>query len=154
MYPNLVITFLIEYKGKFLLIKRPQDKPNFPGLWAFPGGKVEDGETLVDTIRREVKEETNLPIEDNFILLNAYSFKNSRGGYSTGLACMVRAKHDQVIPNEFDEHKWVSHRNELLSLNRIAGIDNHLMNALMALEKGSWQSLEEAQLSEDRYLNK
>ena len=43
-----------------MLIKRknPPDK----GLWAVPGGRVELGENLIDAVKREVKEETNLEV--------------------------------------------------------------------------------------------
>jgi len=61
-HPNLVITFLIEYGGKFLIVKRAQGESNFPGKWAFPGETVENKETVVDAIRRGVKEETGLDI--------------------------------------------------------------------------------------------
>jgi ADP-ribose pyrophosphatase YjhB (NUDIX family) len=148
-YPNLVITFLIEYKGSFLLVKRSQDEANFPGLWAFPGGKVEIGETVVDTIKREIKEETNLDTTGELILLDAYCF-----GRSTGVAFLVRVDGDQVVPDDYEEYKWIKTKDELESLPRIPGIDNHLVAALRELRRGHWQTLDEIQLSEDRYLNR
>lgn len=33
------------------------------GLWSIPGGRVERGEYLVDALRREVKEETNIAVD-------------------------------------------------------------------------------------------
>jgi mutator protein MutT len=148
-YPNLVITFLIEHNGSFLLIKRSHDEANFPGLWAFPGGKVEIGETVVDTIKREMKEETNLNTTGEVILLDAYCF-----GRSTGLAFLVRADSYQVVPDDYEEYKWIKTKDELESLPRIPGIDNHLVAALRELKRGHWQTLDEIQLSEDRYLNR
>lgn len=47
--------------GRLLLIKRGRQPE--AGLWAVPGGKVERGETLTATARREVREETGLEIE-------------------------------------------------------------------------------------------
>lgn len=47
--------------NKILLIKR-RTVP-FRGFWALPGGRVDPGETVEQTIVREVKEETGLDVE-------------------------------------------------------------------------------------------
>lgn len=43
--------------------------------WGIPGGSLEIGETLEETAKRELKEETNLDC-DNFTLLNVFSGKD------------------------------------------------------------------------------
>ncbi len=47
--------------GKVLLVQRGRSPG--AGLWAVPGGKVELGETMRQTARREVREETGLEVE-------------------------------------------------------------------------------------------
>ncbi|MEL7430323.1 MAG: 8-oxo-dGTP diphosphatase MutT [Pseudomonadota bacterium] len=47
---------LIDADNRILLAQRPQGK-SMAGLWEFPGGKVEDGETPEETLIRELKEE-------------------------------------------------------------------------------------------------
>jgi len=45
--------------GELLLLKRSNDV-HCGGLWSFPGGKVEEGETPLDAAKRELTEETGL----------------------------------------------------------------------------------------------
>ena len=47
---------LIDADKRVLIAQRPEGKP-MAGLWEFPGGKVEDGETPEDTVIRELVEE-------------------------------------------------------------------------------------------------
>ena len=47
---------LIDVDGRVLLAQRPEDKA-MAGLWEFPGGKVEPGETPETALIRELHEE-------------------------------------------------------------------------------------------------
>ena len=50
---------LIDKEGRVLLAQRPEGK-SLAGLWEFPGGKVEPGETPEAALIRELKEELGI----------------------------------------------------------------------------------------------
>ena len=53
---------LVDSDGRVLLARRPEGKP-MTGLWEFPGGKVEAGETPERTVVREAREELGVDVE-------------------------------------------------------------------------------------------
>ena len=59
----VVVAFLIERSGHVLLLKRSHDKDHAPGEWDFGSGRVRQGESAVDAVYREAKEETGLEVE-------------------------------------------------------------------------------------------
>lgn len=57
-----VAAAVLTRDGLILLARRAAHKSQ-AGLWEFPGGKIEDGETPADALRRELKEELGLAVE-------------------------------------------------------------------------------------------
>ncbi len=53
---------LIRREGRWLLQRRSPGNPVLPGLWEFPGGKAEPGESAEAACRREVREELGLEV--------------------------------------------------------------------------------------------
>ena len=54
---------LVDSDGRVLLAQRPEGKP-MAGLWEFPGGKVETGETPEQTLIRELEEELGIVVKE------------------------------------------------------------------------------------------
>ena len=52
----VVACALVDADRRVLIAQRPEGK-TFPGLWEFPGGKVEEGETPEAALIRELEEE-------------------------------------------------------------------------------------------------
>ena len=50
---------ILRADGKFLLAQRPPGKA-YAGYWEFPGGKIEEGESSQDALRRELREELGI----------------------------------------------------------------------------------------------
>lgn len=50
---------LVDSDGRILLAQRPEGK-SLAGLWEFPGGKIEDGETPEAALIRELEEELGI----------------------------------------------------------------------------------------------
>jgi 8-oxo-dGTP diphosphatase len=56
-----VTAAIITDKGRVLLARRAPGE-NLSGRWEFPGGKMEEGESLEECIRREIHEELGLEV--------------------------------------------------------------------------------------------
>ena len=55
-----VVNALLLRQGSVLLARRSPHRKAYPGLWSFPGGHVEAGETLEQALTREAREEVNV----------------------------------------------------------------------------------------------
>ena len=62
---DVSVGVLIREDGRVLLASRPEGKP-WAGYWEFPGGKLEDGETVHQARVRELDEELGVRLADSF----------------------------------------------------------------------------------------
>ena len=56
---EVAVGVLLNQHGQVLLGKRPADKP-WPGWWELPGGKIEAGESVIQALVRELREELGI----------------------------------------------------------------------------------------------
>lgn len=63
---------LVDGDGRVLLARRPEGK-SMAGLWEFPGGKVQDGETPEVTLVRELHEELGIDIRESCLAPVAFA---------------------------------------------------------------------------------
>ncbi|KGE05319.1 8-oxo-dGTP diphosphatase MutT [Pseudohaliea rubra] len=58
---QVAVAVVVDGEGRVLVALRPDDKHQ-GGRWEFPGGKVEDGESVTDALARELAEEVALEV--------------------------------------------------------------------------------------------
>ncbi|WP_018350303.1 NUDIX domain-containing protein [Longispora albida] len=91
--------------GEILLHRRADN-----GLWALPGGLMELGESLADTVRREVREETGLDVEPGYVIgvysdpLHVFAYPDGevRQEFSVCVACTVTGGSLAISPESTD----------------------------------------------------
>ena len=105
-----VVGAVIRDGDRVLLARRPEGKAQ-AGLWEFPGGKIEPGETPEEALARECREELALEIESPSVLrsvLHRYPEKTIR---LILVACSVRPG-SVPVPQEGQSVDWF-HPSEL-----------------------------------------
>ena len=102
----VVAVALIDADGRVLLSRRPEGKP-MAGLWEFPGGKVEAGETPEAALIRELAEELGIDVSES--CLAPFTFASH--GYDDFHLLMplyvCRVWDGIVRPREDQQAKWV-----------------------------------------------
>ena len=89
--PIRAVSAAIFHEGRFLLVRR--GRAPALGLYAFPGGRVEEGETLIDAVRREVIEETGARIADIEHLVDLELAAEQETGQETGRVEFILSVH-------------------------------------------------------------
>ncbi len=107
----IVTAAVIERDGHFLVTRRPRGV-HLEGLWEFPGGKCEPGESLTACLERELREELAVTARvGREILTTAHDYPDRRVELHF-LACELL---EAPSPQIGQEMRWVS-RDQLIAL--------------------------------------
>jgi 8-oxo-dGTP diphosphatase len=66
---TIVVVAAVIERGDRLLVTRRQAGVHLAGLWEFPGGKIDAGETHVEALRREIREELDSDVTVGALVL-------------------------------------------------------------------------------------
>ena len=110
VFTNMCMIY--ENNGNILVINRKN--PDWPGV-TFPGGHVEKGESFVESVVREVKEETGLDI-DNPQLCGSKQFQDKEDNRYVVLFYKTNRFSGQLKSSDEGEVFWIP-RSELQNYN-------------------------------------
>ena len=107
MRKRLIALLALINDNNEVLISLRRNKKEYDGFWEYPGGKVENGETIEKGLIREIKEEINLEISKNCIAPLTFSVDQNETS-QTILFLYVCRKWEGSITSLLDQKiEWV-----------------------------------------------
>lgn len=101
---NVVAAIIKNGEGKILITQRNLKKSQ-GGLWEFPGGKIEKGETREEAIIREIKEELTIEINvESYLGEKVFEYPEKSINL---IALNCRVKSGNIYLTEHEEARWV-----------------------------------------------
>lgn len=106
-----VVAAIIVDSGKVLSCKRGYGKHK--GGWEFPGGKIENGETFEEAVKREIKEELDIEIEvERFFMDIEHDYEDFHLSMKCYI-CSLKGEMPRFL--EHEDFKWLN-KEELYSV--------------------------------------
>lgn len=98
-----VVAAIIQKEDKIFITRRGYGE--FIDMWEFPGGKVEVGESKEDALKREIKEELELDIENlEYLITVDYDYPN----FHLKMDCfMCEVAGGNLALNAHNAVKWI-----------------------------------------------
>ncbi len=102
----VVAAALIDVDGRVLIAQRPEGK-KLAGLWEFPGGKVDPGETPEAALIRELKEELSIDTRESCLAPFTFASHEYDDFHLLMPLYLCRRWWGSVQPREGQAVKWV-----------------------------------------------
>lgn len=97
---------LIDEDGRVLLTQRPEGK-SMAGLWEFPGGKIEPGETPEAALIREIHEELGVELRQPCLAPLTFASHSYDGFHLLMPLFVCRRWEGEVEPREGQALAWI-----------------------------------------------
>lgn len=128
----------IRKKERYLIIKRSEKEEHAGGLLSLVGGKVELEGNIYDilekTVKREIFEEVNVEVKDEFQYVNSSSFVTDQGDAVVNVVFLCKYKEGEAYPKseeEVDSVYWLTAEEILAHPNA----PEYLKESIMIAEK-------------------
>jgi ADP-ribose pyrophosphatase YjhB (NUDIX family) len=103
---SVIVSFLIEKNNKILITRQAADADRDKGLWFLPGGHIEKGETLIEAVAREGKEELGRRIDFEEIVGYGEIFNRDRQSIVLVCRCSMDGEEIQT-GGDVDDYEWI-----------------------------------------------
>lgn len=114
-------------EGKYLLLKRsPEKYPEVKDRWDIVGGRIDPGKTLLENLKREIKEETGLELQEKPKLIAAQDIMRIAGRHTVRLTYVGLIDGEPHLGVEHTGYTWYT-KEELCQLN---GLDQYIKELL------------------------
>lgn len=115
-----------DQNGRIFVQRRSAARSFLPGVWDIVGGRVESGESDLEALAREIREETGWTLAEVLVELGTWSWADAAGTTWTEVDFLVLVAGDLTDPRleagKHDEPRWIDEtETDLLLRNRATG---------------------------------
>ena len=100
---------MVDADGRVLIAQRPEGKA-LAGLWEFPGGKVDAGESPEDALIRELREELGIEVEASALHPATFASHSYDGFHLLMPLYVIRPWSGDMVAHEHQAMAWVHPR--------------------------------------------
>jgi len=124
----VAIVGIVEKNGKVLLLKRAPHEIAFPNQYTLPGGKLERGSNVTETLKREMEEEAGIKIGDPIIYICDRTFVRPDDIHVVSFTYRCPYLSGEVkISKDFTDYIWAA-KEDLGKLDVIDGVKQNLLH--------------------------
>jgi 8-oxo-dGTP pyrophosphatase MutT (NUDIX family) len=104
-----VTAMIRDGDGRYLVLKRGEHEVAYPGMYIFPGGKVEDNETVDEALANEIEEETGLKMKPGKILVKDGTFVRPDGQSVKVFSYLVEVEKTEpvTLSDDHTDYRWL-----------------------------------------------
>ena len=126
MKSYFVVTGIVKYKNKILILKKSPDDWNYPNKWSFCSGNVKEFESAENSVLREIKEETGLDakIVKRGKLFQKNDKSKERSWVIMPFLCEVKSKNVK-LDHENVEFRWINYK-DIKDYQTVPGLEKDL----------------------------
>lgn len=120
MDTSIVLTGILKLNDELLIVKRNENDDLYPGAWEFPGGHLENGETIKEGLKRELYEEIGFNLDFQPIITHycdEIKNKNNKQIHNIEIDFIINVNKPDiaiVLSDEHCDYKWVTKDSALL----------------------------------------